>query len=184
MVISSPGIAVLDQAPDTYQKETHVVTEERANMIRQRVSQFYWDHDRNCATTALSVLSEIFGIELHSQTIDSALAMHGAGKYGAQCGLVEGAIMFMGVWGRHKRMEDHLVIDACRDFAGKFEARFGSLLCRVLRPEGFGRDNPPHLCEGITCDAIEFAAMYIENLQQAEVNSIAKDLDGIMPASS
>lgn len=92
--------------------------------------------------------------------------MHGAGKYGAQCGLVEGALMFMGIWGRHNRMEDHCIIDGCRDFAGKFEARFGSLLCRELRPEGFGRENPPHLCEGITCDAIEFAVLYIENLQK------------------
>ncbi len=77
-----------------------MATEDRAKTIRQRVSKSYWEQDRNCATTALSVLSEIFGIELHSQTIDSALAMHGAGKYGAQCGLVEGALMFMGIWGR------------------------------------------------------------------------------------
>jgi hypothetical protein len=161
-----------------------VAAEDITEIVKNRVSRSYWEHDRNCATTALSILSELFGIELHSQTIDSALAMHGAGKYGAQCGLVEGALMFMGVWGRHNRLEDRLVIDACRDFAGKFEARFGSLLCRVLRPEGFGRENPPHLCEGITCDAIEFAAMYIENLQQAEVSSIFNGLCGITTASS
>jgi hypothetical protein len=177
-------IVVPDRTSHTDQEEIPVAVDDRTKIIRQRVSQFYWEHDRNCATTALSILSEIFGIELHSQTIDSALAMHGAGKYGAQCGLVEGALMFMGIWGRHKRREDRLVIDACRDFAGKFEARFGSLLCRELRPQGFGRENPPHLCEGITCEAIEFAALYIENLQQAAMNSDSVNRDGTMTASS
>ena len=113
---------------------------------------------------------------MHSQTIDSALAMHGAGKYGAQCGLVEGALMFMGIWGRCNKLEDHLVIDVCRDFAGKFEARFGSLLCRVLRPEGFGSENPPHLCEEITCDAIEFAALYVANLLKETITADQNDL--------
>ncbi len=152
-----------------------MATEDIATTIMQRVSQFYWEQDRNCATTALSVLSEIFGIKLHSQTIDSALAMHGAGKYGAQCGLVEGALMFMGIWGRCNNLEDHLVIDACRDFTGKFEARFSSLLCRVLRPEGFGSENPPHLCEEITCDSIEFAVLYVINLLKKTITADSKD---------
>ncbi len=121
-------------------------------------------------------MSEIFGIKLHSQTIDSTLAMHGAGKYGAQCGLVEGALMFMGVWGRCNKLEDRIVIDACRDFAGKFEARFGSLLCRVLRPEGFSSENPSHLCEKISCDAIEFAVLYVVNLLKETMTTDSNDL--------
>lgn len=160
----------------TLDKGNAVATADKAKMIRQRVSQFYWEEDRNCATTALSILSEIFGIKLHHQTIDSALAMHGAGKYGAQCGLVEGTLMFMGVWGRYNKLANPLVIDACRAFAGKFEARFGSLLCSKLRPEGFGRENPPHLCEGITCDAIEFAALYVANLPKETMTTDPMDL--------
>lgn len=84
--------------------------------------------------------------------------------------------MFMGIWGRCNKLEDHLVIDACRDFAGKFEARFGSLLCRVLRLEGFGSENPPHLCEEITCDSIEFAALYVANLLKETITDDQNDL--------
>ena len=138
-----------------------MATEGVVFLIRQSVARFYWEHDRNCATTTLCVLSELFDIQLSEQTLDSAVAMHGAGKYGAQCGLVEGAIMFIGVFGRHSKIEDACTIDACREFAQNFENRFGSLLCRVLRSEGFRSDNPPHLCERITCDAIEFAARHI-----------------------
>jgi len=31
------------------------------------------------------------------QLLDAAVGMHGAGKYGAQCGLVEGSLMFIGL---------------------------------------------------------------------------------------
>ncbi len=44
----------------------------------------------------------------------------------------------------------------CYNLAEAFESRFGSLLCRDLRPEGFKPDNPPHLCEDLTREAILF----------------------------
>jgi hypothetical protein len=60
------------------------------NFVSKKVSQYYWQADKNCATTVLCILSEVFKITIGNQIIDAALAMHGAGKYGAQCGLVEG----------------------------------------------------------------------------------------------
>ncbi len=143
-----------------------------AHSVRESVAQFYWKHDRNCATTALCILSELFEIQLHKQTIDATLAMHGAGKYGAQCGLVEGSIMFMGIFGRQKEIHDNLTIDTCGEFAKKFENKFGSLLCRVLRPQGFINDNPPHMCERITCEAIEFAARHAAGFLQQNAPSL------------
>jgi hypothetical protein len=65
-------------------------------LVRERVHTYYWRNDINCAITTLKILSERFGIELSAQVIDSALGMHGAGEYGAQCGLVEGVLMFKG----------------------------------------------------------------------------------------
>jgi len=147
-------------------KETNVAVEDIAKFVKEQVSQCYWKHDRNCATTVLYILSEIFEIQFNKQTFDAALAMHGAGKYGAQCGLVEGTIMFMGVFGRQNNIHDHDTIDACREFARKFESRFGSLLCSMLRPEGFNEDNPLHMCEQITCEAIEFAALHVSSFKR------------------
>ena len=140
-----------------------MIPENISNIVKEKVSQLYWIDDRNCATTALYILSEIFKIELYDQTVDAALAMHGAGKYGAQCGLVEGTIMFIGIFGRQLRVQDHVTIGACAEFAETFESMFGSLLCKGLRPEGFKTDNPPHICEQITCEAIEFAVLHISN---------------------
>lgn len=130
-------------------------------LISQRVHRYYWEEDVNCATTMLKTLAEIFTVSLSQQIIDSAIAMHGAGKFGAQCGLVEGSLMFMGLWGREQGYSDQQIVDKCCIFAQSFQDKFGSLLCRELRIEGFKPDNPPHLCEEITKKAVAFTAEYI-----------------------
>ncbi len=129
--------------------------------IQTRVKEYYWNEDNNCAIASLKILSEKFGIEISDQITDAALGMNGAGKYGAQCGLVEGALMFIGILGRNLNISDDDIVSSCNEFAGQFENRFKSLLCNILRPEGFNPNNPPHLCEKITCEAIYFNIEFI-----------------------
>lgn len=136
---------------------------ETREFVEKRVKEYYWGDDINCATTSIKILAERFGIELSDQLIDSAIGMHGAGKYGAQCGLVEGALMFLGVVGRSLNIRDDDIIISCNEFAGRFENKFKTLLCSTLRPEGFHSDNPSHLCEELTCDAICFDIEFVED---------------------
>ena len=135
---------------------------EPKEFIQKRVKEYYWNDDINCATTNLKILSEKYDIELSDQIIDSALGMHGAGQYGAQCGLVEGTLMFLGILGRRMNISDNDIVNSCNEFAQQFENRYNSLLCDVLRPEGFSSHNPPHLCEEFTCHAVLFNVDFIE----------------------
>jgi hypothetical protein len=130
-------------------------------LVRRRVADYYWRDDINCATTNLKILSEIFGIDLSDQVIDAAVGMHGAGEYGAQCGLVEGALMFLGISGRRQNIADDAIIHACKAYAWQFEKRFSSLSCAALRPEGFAPNNPPHLCEAFTREAVGFTIEFM-----------------------
>ena len=116
----------------------------------------------------MNILAEYFAIELHPQIIDAALGMHGAGRYGAQCGLVEGPLMFIGIWGRKHKLSDDDSCDLCNEFARQFELQFGSLLCSVLRPGGFKEDDPPHLCTPLTHKAVAFAIRFIEHFQSSQ----------------
>ena len=134
--------------------------------VKTRVSKYYWQDDVNCATTILKILSEVFDVKLNKQVIDAAIGMHGAGKYGAQCGLVEGTLMFLGIFGRENNIPDNIIVDSCREFANQFENKFKSLQCSILRPEGFHPDNPPHLCEPLTCKAVEFSINFISALRE------------------
>lgn len=129
--------------------------------IKKRVAECYWHEDLNCATTMLVILSELHNIELHKQVIDSAIGMHGAGGFGAQCGLVEGSLLFIGILGKEKGLPTEKIIDLCASFAQQFEKKFSSLLCKQLRPQGFKPDNPPHLCEELTNEAVRFSAEYL-----------------------
>ena len=139
---------------------------ESEQFVKERVKRYYWDDDINCATTALKILSEKFNIALTDQIVNAAIGLHGAGEYGAQCGLVEGTLMFLGIIGRSMGAPDQEIVKHCNDFASAFENRFSSLLCRVLRPQGFNDANPPHLCEGLTCEAIDFNIAFVEKFLQ------------------
>ena len=119
-----------------------------SQQITLRVRESYWQHDFNCATTTLRILAECSGIEFSPQVFDAAVGMHGAGGYRAQCSLVEGTLMFLGILGRAKGLADQEIIQLCCRYAENFEEQFSSVLCRELRPEGFGSDQPPHLCAG------------------------------------
>ena len=132
----------------------------------QRVYTYYWNQDLNCTTTTLRILSEHLNVPLCPQTLDAALGMHGAGGDRAQCGLVEGALMFLGIWGRRHDLPDCKIVELCKAYGQQFEARFGSLVCAVLRPEAFSPDNPPHLCEGLTCRAQRLNVEFISEAAQ------------------
>jgi hypothetical protein len=136
--------------------------------IQQRVHQFYWEDDANCATAVLKILSEIFTVPLHQQLLDAAIGMHGAGGYRAQCGLVEGTLLFIGICGRRLEFSDAESIEHCRLFAEKFEHRFSTLLCRELRPEAFSEKNPPHLCEPLTIQALLFSIEFVTEVSSGK----------------
>ncbi|WP_457574774.1 C-GCAxxG-C-C family (seleno)protein [Desulfolithobacter sp.] len=122
--------------------------------VTPRVARCYWDRDLNCTPTSLLILAEAFEVELTDQVLAAAIGMHGAGRYGAQCGLVEGGLLFTGILGRNLGLADSDIESICHRFAGTFEEKFSSLRCSRLRPGGFRADDPPHLCETLTIQAI------------------------------
>jgi C_GCAxxG_C_C family probable redox protein len=132
----------------------------------KKVAQYYWEEDLNCATTTLKILSERLNIEVSDQVFSAATGMHGAGEYGAQCGLVEGTLMFLGIFAQHNNYPKDLAVTCCYEFARAFETAFTSLQCNVLRPEGFKENNPSHLCESLTCRAVEFSISFIRNTEK------------------
>ncbi len=131
--------------------------------VKERVHSLYWERDLNCASTTLQVMSEYFDLAIESQVIDSAIGMHGAGGYQAQCGIVEGTLMFIGILGRAKSIPDPEIVSFCKKFAENFENKFTSLGCNILRPDGFKPENPAHLCETLTVTGIIHSITLISN---------------------
>ena len=127
----------------------------------ERVHQCYWQNDWNCARTQLVLQCEAAQLSLPALWAEAMAGLHGAGGYGAQCGLVEGMLVFLGLQGALAEESAEEISLRCRDFAAAFEARFGSLLCRKLRPQGFPQDGPSHACETLTAQAAVFARQWL-----------------------
>ncbi|SMP46002.1 Putative redox-active protein (C_GCAxxG_C_C) [Sphaerochaeta associata] len=135
--------------------------------IEEHVHHLYWDLDINCARTTLMYLAQYFKIPLNDQTLQAAIGMHGGGGFGAQCGLVEGSLMFLAIYCASMGLSDALISKLCFSYAQAFISTFSSLECSVLRPGGFQRSDPPHLCEGLTVRAIAFTRDFIEDFSHA-----------------
>ena len=135
------------------------------NIVKERVHQLYWDADINCARTALTCLGEQFQVDISKQTMNAAIGLHGAGGYRAQCGLVEGALMFIGIYLSEAGKNAEEISKTCYQFAEQFTEKYGSLRCFDLRPNGFSETDPPHACESLTGDAIIFTCQFIANLK-------------------
>ncbi len=66
--------------------------------VAKKVHELYWGSNVNCARTSLICLGDLFGVEIADQTLRAAIGLHGAGGFRAQCGLVEGPLMFIGLY--------------------------------------------------------------------------------------
>ena len=125
------------------------------------VEEYALKQNLNCAQTTLLILADKFEIELDHQIIDGSIGLNGAGQYRAQCGLVEGVLIFLGIYLKSLAKEKDEIQKTCNLFASKFEAEFGSLSCSLLRPNGFNLTDPPHLCQDLTNQTIIFAINFI-----------------------
>lgn len=131
--------------------------------IEKCVHDEYYLRDTNCARTSLICYSHIFNIDVPKSVYIAAAAMHGAGGHRAQCGLVEGALLFIPLYVRHLGLDEAMAVKCAYDFASFFEEKFSSLTCFDLRPNGFNASDPPHLCEALTVNAIESGCEFLSS---------------------
>lgn len=130
--------------------------------IKKYVHKYYRENDYNCAITSLKIYSKAFLKDISRQLYDAAIGMHGAGGAGAQCGLVEAGLLFIGIYGKSRGFDNAEIAGFCLQFAKEFEKEFSSLLCSQLRPEGFADDQAEHLCEDFTAKVIHWGISFIQ----------------------
>ena len=130
--------------------------------IEEMVRNVYWDRDMNCANTILECLSAVFDVQIDDQLRKAVVGLHGAGGYRAQCGLVEGMLLFIGLYADLRGKESDEAVGLCYLFAQCFEENYGSLRCYDLRPGGFTPSDPPHACEALTVEAAKFGVGFIK----------------------
>ena len=132
-------------------------TEQLLNEVESKAAA-YEIEGRNCAQGCLKALQEVFGVG-NTLTYKAATAMPGIAVRGETCGAVVAGLMAVGiVWGREdpSDMRSYMkAISQGRKFCRWFEQEFGSVMCRDIVRQRFGREldlaNPD--------DAREFARL-------------------------
>ncbi len=96
-----------------------------------------------CSQGCLRALQEQFGIG-NVQTYKAATALPGVALRGETCGGVSGGLMAIGLeWGREdpKDMDSYFrAVSKGRKFCQAFEKEFGSVMCRDIVRQRFGKE--------------------------------------------
>ncbi|QJW48778.1 hypothetical protein HA075_26130 [bacterium BFN5] len=92
------------------------------DLINARVHDYYWKQDLNCAITTIKTLAELFPMDIHPQVIEGTFGLN-AGRCGTQCGLIEGALIFIGIYGSQKKIIGSKQKTLCLRFSNEFDAR-------------------------------------------------------------
>ncbi len=103
-------------------------------LVKERVATYFVSGDNNCAMTVLRVLSEVFETPVAQPVINAAQCMPGAGGVDHLCGLISGALMFVGVWGGQQGLHRSVLRPVTSGFSQAVQERFSSLMCSDLRP--------------------------------------------------
>ena len=142
--------------------DAHQETDRR---IAEMVRACYWDRDINCARTPLYCMRRLFDLPLDPQLDHAAIGLNGAGRMGCQCGLLEGALLFLGIHASSLGKTEKEVCAVCGRYTAAFQKHFGGIDCRMLRPGGFQKGDPPHLCEGLTVEAVRLLHDFVAALR-------------------
>ncbi len=137
-------------------------------IIKERVYHYFWEEDLHCGRTSLLCMAELFDLKLEPQTVKAAIGMAGAGRFRAQCGLVEGSLMFLGIYFSQQGKTDEEIYRICFRFANEFTHKFSSLRCYELRPNGFSSVDPPHMCDMLAVEALTFTYQFVQDILELE----------------
>lgn len=74
------------------------------------------------------------------------------------CGAYEGVLAFVRDYAEQKGLESDALI---KDFRSVFSCQYRSVICSDLRPEGFRKNDPAHICAPYMLDIILFTYDYL-----------------------
>lgn len=137
------------------------------NFIDKQVHENYWEKDLNCATNILMLLSELTDIKLDKQILHSVSGFDGVNPLIAQCGLMSGALMFLGIYGREKNIPNSQLKSYSYDYSKYFQRKFGDTGCNSLNGKNSSLNLSPFSCEILTKDVVKFTFDFInKNFKQ------------------
>lgn len=125
-------------------------------MLKDLLPEYYFDQNYNCAESILRAGNKYYNLGLH----DKDMIMVGAYGAGIQCGNTCGAVLagvaILSL--KYVEAKAHESADICpvvKKLMHKFNERYGSTLCKDIKPQSF---KPEYRCQKTieaACDILE-----------------------------
>jgi hypothetical protein len=121
--------------------------------VKGDVTRLY-EEGRSCAQTMLICLGNLNGVIIKPQLLSAA-----SGLKGSRCGLVDAALLFIGLYFSGRGLNNDEISALCSEYSRLFNKQYGSDSCQTLSPAG----GSTHSCESLTVDAVLFAYQFIKD---------------------
>lgn len=125
-------------------------------MLKDVYAKYYFEGNYNCAETIIRAANEYYELGLH----DRDMIMVGAYGAGIQCGNTCGAVLSAAAvlsmkYVEAKAHESEDIKPVVMKLMRKFQAKYGSTLCKDIKPQSFKPEYRCRMTIEASCDILE-----------------------------
>lgn len=125
-------------------------------MLKDIYAKYYFEQNYNCAETILRAANEYYELNLH----DRDMILVGAYGAGIQCGNTCGAVLAAAAvlsmkYVEAKAHESENIRPVVVKLMRKFNEKYGSVLCKDIKPQSFKPEVRCQLTIEAACDILE-----------------------------
>ena len=125
-------------------------------MLKDVYQKYYFEQNYNCAETLLRAANDYYDLKLH----DRDMIMVGAYGAGIQCGNTCGAVLAAASvlsmkYVEAKAHESEDIRPVVMKLMRKFNAKYGSTLCKDIKPQSFKPEYRCKMTVETACDILE-----------------------------
>lgn len=125
-------------------------------MLKDVYQKYYFEQNYNCAETLLRAANDYYNLNLH----DRDMIMVGAYGAGIQCGNTCGAVLAAASvlsmkYVEAKAHESEDIRPVVMKLMRKFNAKYGSTLCKDIKPQSFKPEYRCKMTVETACDILE-----------------------------
>ncbi len=125
-------------------------------MLKDIANKYYMSDNYNCAETIIRAANEYYGLDLHDRDMIMVAGFGGGIQSGSVCGAVLSAVSVLSM--KYVEKYAHTSEDihpVTMMLLRKFKEKYGSTLCRDIKPQSF---KPEYRCQKTietACDILE-----------------------------
>lgn len=132
--------------------------------LKDLYAKYYYDENYNCAETMIRAANEYYGLDLHDRDM-IAFGGFGAGiQSGNTCGAILSAVSVLSMKYVEKKAHESADIRPVTNLLiRKFNEKYGSVLCKDIKPQSFKPDVRCKNTIETACDILEQVIEECEN---------------------